>query len=147
MYGRPSNYKQYSEPVTVPVVEGVSPEVARAIPFPIPPRPIEYMPIRSCPKQGFSLDGSLRPEQLRVEIESCVNALKAPFHRLLRAIRSHVSLCCRLWTACITFKNATADFGQGMLISGIAYMLTRLKGPPLECVLSPVARGVEDFST
>jgi hypothetical protein len=43
--GRPSTYEQYSEPVTTPVVEGISPEVARAIPFPIPPRPIKYMPI------------------------------------------------------------------------------------------------------
>ena len=44
MYGRPSIYEQYRdrEPVTI---EGISPEVARAILFPIPPRPIKYMPI------------------------------------------------------------------------------------------------------
>jgi hypothetical protein len=43
--GRPSIYDQYSEQVKIPTVEGVSSEVAKAIPFPIPPRPIEYMPI------------------------------------------------------------------------------------------------------
>ena len=45
MYGRPSTYEQYSKPVKVPVIEGISPEVARVIPFAVPPRPIEYMPI------------------------------------------------------------------------------------------------------
>jgi hypothetical protein len=43
--GRPGFYEQYSEPVATPRIKGISPEVARAIPFPRPPRRIEYMPI------------------------------------------------------------------------------------------------------
>jgi hypothetical protein len=37
-------------------------------------------------KTGFFLDSSLRPEPLRVEIESYINALKVPFHRRCRAV-------------------------------------------------------------
>jgi len=56
-------------------------------------------------KTGFFLDSSLRPEQLKVEIESCINASKVPFHRRFRAVRLHVSLCCRLGQHASPSKN------------------------------------------
>jgi hypothetical protein len=45
MMGRPGFYEQYSEPATVPAMEGISPEVAAANPLIRPPRPIKYMPV------------------------------------------------------------------------------------------------------
>ena len=45
MMGRPGLREQYSEPATVPVLEGISPEVVAANPLVRPPRPIKYMPV------------------------------------------------------------------------------------------------------
>jgi hypothetical protein len=45
LYGQPSVYEQYSEPVEVPSLPGISAEVEELAPVPVPPRPIKYMPM------------------------------------------------------------------------------------------------------
>jgi hypothetical protein len=72
-YGRPDEFQQHLEPVEMPSLPGISPEVAGAIPMPVPPRPIKYMPM-----EEQLLWNKIQAEALerQVSLQERINRLK-----------------------------------------------------------------------
>ena len=74
MYGRPSIYDQYREPVETPEMEGISPEVAAANPLIAPPRPVKYMPIE---QQIFWNERQAQELAKQASLQNTLNTNKA----------------------------------------------------------------------